>query len=881
MRGRYHLTGVVSSKGASEVSLTSCDREPIHLLGAIQPFGFLLSVSTDWRVLRASTNIERFLGLLPDEIIGQPANKVLAADLLHDIRGRLQTVAGTGIVERLFGQRLTPDGSQFDVAVHISGRETILEFEPSIGQVPAPLSVLRSMIARVERQTELRYICREAARQVRALTRFDRVMIYRFADDGSGEVVAESAVSDLPPFIGLRYPASDIPVQARALYRRNYLRIIADVNAEPVSIFPSTVPEGDQLDLSMSGIRSVSPIHLEYLRNMGVGASMSISIMQRGELWGLIACHHREPIRLDLEIRSTAELFGQMFSYLLESREREEDVAYELRTRDVHDQIATAFAAPEQALDGIPHFLTGVPDYLPCDGVGIYHAGNISLSGTTPTREEFVQLVRYLNKTNSGRVFATHELSKLFPPAADYPMRASGVLSIPISRVPRDYVVFFRQEVEKHVDWAGEPAKPELVGPNGVRLTPRKSFEAWRESVRDQSEKWSARELRAAEALRTTLIELVLRITDTADARRASAEQSQEILIAELNHRVRNILGLVRGLVSQSAAAATDIRHLVESLDQRVRSLARAHDILTSSEWKSNSLHALLRAEIETYGQFEGRVVLDGPDVLLQPRAFTPMTLVIHELVTNARKYGALSVFAGQITVTTSSDDLSNVKVAWRETGGPAVSAPLRRGFGSTILEQIIPFELNGSSSPRFLPEGYCLDLVLPAAIAHCVLAADPTTTSGSVADQTPADDLMLLAPLLHTCLLVEDNLFIAIDAEDMLRALGAKTVIVAKSVSEALAALEKLQFSFALLDINLGAENSLPIARQLRASGVPFAFGTGYSRGMVLNESYTHVPVVPKPYHRSKMVSALTRLVTSDQPPLSVADKLTGPGSN
>ena len=856
----------MSTGSKPDVSLTSCDREPIHLLGGIQPIGFLLSVSTDWRVLRASANIEAFLGRSPDDAIGSPVNQILSPDILHDIRGRLQTIAGTGIVERLFAQRLGPDGPLFDVAVHISGRETVLEFEPSIGQLPAPLSVLRSMLARIERQPDARLIYREAARQIRALTEFDRVMVYRFADDGTGEVVAESAVSDMSPFLGMRFPASDIPVQARALYRRNYLRIISDVDAVPVPILPSTLPEGDELDLSMSGLRSVSPIHLEYLRNMGVRASMSISILQRGELWGLIACHHREPIRLDLEIRSTAELFGQMFSYLLESREREEDVAYEVRTREVHNQIATAFAVPEQSLQNIPEFLTGVADYLPSDGVGIYYGGQVSLSGTTPTREEFVQLVRFLNRTASGKVFATHHLSEVFPPAADYPMRAAGILSIPISRVPRDYVVFFRRELEKRVDWAGEPTKPTLVGPHGVRLTPRKSFESWRETVLNQSEKWSARELRAAEALRTTLIELVLRISDTAQARRVAAEQSQEILIAELNHRVRNILGLVRGLVSQSAAAATDIRHLVESLDQRVRSLARAHDILTSNEWKSNSLHALLRAEIETYGQFEGRVVLNGPDVLLQPRAFTPITLVVHELVTNARKYGALSALGGQITVTTSNDELSNVMVNWCESGGPAVSAPLRRGFGSTILEQIIPFELNGSSRPRFLLSGYCLDLVLPADVAHCVMSEVEKVKASGTTHQDVLLDHEAFAPLLGTCLLVEDNLFIAIDAEDMLHALGASIVVVAKSVPEALGALEKMQFTFALLDINLGAENSLPIARQLQTGGVPFAFGTGYSKGMVLGELFAQVPIVPKPYHRSKMIAALSQLMVSEE---------------
>jgi CheY-like chemotaxis protein len=211
--------------------------------------------------------------------------------------------------------------------------------------------------------------------------------------------------------------------------------------------------------------------------------------------------------------------------------------------------------------------------------------------------------------------------------------------------------------------------------------------------------------------------------------------------------------------------------------------------------------------------------------------------------------------------------------VAWCETGGPIVSTPFRRGFGSTILEQIIPFELNGSSSPRFPPEGFCLDLVLPADIAHCVMAEVEGAKTSTNNQNVPVDHAVFAA-LLDTCLLVEDNLFIAIDAEDMLRALGAEIVVVAKSVPEALAALEKFRFTFALLDINLGGENSLPIARQLQASNVPFAFGTGYSKGLVLGDLFAQVPIVPKPYHRSKMTTALTRLVTSDQAAFSLADQ-------
>ena len=399
-------------------------------------------------------------------------------------------------------------------------------------------------------------------------------------------------------------------------------------------------------------------------------------------------------------------------------------------------------------------------------------------------------------------------------------------------------------------------------GPNGPRLTPRKSFEAWRESVRLQSERWSAGELRAAEKLRVTLIEIILRMSESVQTDRQAAQQSQELLVAELNHRVRNILGLVRGLISQSAATASDIRALVESLDHRIRSLARAQDLLTSSDWMPTPLHSLLSAEIETYGKVEDRLILIGPEVVLQPRAFTPMALVVHELVTNARKYGALSVPAGRITVTTSSDEVGNVSVTWAETGGPSVAAPVRKGFGSTVLAQVIPFELHGSSTPRYLTIGYCFDIALPAAVARCIerpsAAQSPAVESVGA---TPADVKRLLAK----CLLVEDNLFIAIDAEDLLRSLGAEDVVVANSVADALAVLATQTFSFALLDVSLGLENSLPVARHVQALAIPFAFGTGYGEDLSMGEALASVPVITKPYHRVSILKVLDKLAAPD----------------
>ena len=298
----------------------------------------------------------------------------------------------------------------------------------------------------------------------------------------------------------------------------------------------------------------------------------------------------------------------------------------------------------------------------------------------------------------------------------------------------------------------------------------------------------------------------------------------------------------------------------VSSIDQRIGSLARAHDLLSSNNGKPASLHDLLRFEIATYSELESRLILVGPDVLLPPKSFTAMALVVHELVTNARKYGALSATGGIVTVETSLDKILNVLVSWRESGGPIVARPTRRGFGSTLIEQLIPFEMNGMSKPQFLPPGFVLDVLLPAAMAQAVQGS---TISGPAHEAAlTAMDEKALTQLLRVCLVVEDNLFIALDAEDMLNSLGAGKVVKANSIAEARTVMSGEKFSFALLDVNLGSDNSLPIARTLIANGVPFVFGTGYGEALALPATMTNVPIVSKPYHRIALTNAFVGMV-------------------
>lgn len=839
-------------------SVTDCDREPIHQLGTIQPTGFLIGVSADWIVLHASANVAAWLGLGPDDLLGVPLGRVIETEALHLIRGRLQVAQVNGGVERAYGVRLTAAGPLCDVAVHLSDTTIVIEAETS-ALIPSQDAgtMVRTMIGRVERSRDFDGFCREAARQLRALTGFDRVMVYRFAPDESGEVIAESVVHGIGSFLGLRYPASDIPQQARRLYEKTWLRCIADVAADPVPLVPQVDPTGKPLDLSLSLLRSVSPIHVEYLRNMGVAASASVSILRHGKLWGLFACHHRKPLSLSFERRTTAELFGQMFSLLLEGRERERDAQYETEARHAHTRILSLMADSESPIDSMQTFADEFRKLIHCEGFACYINEQLILEGETPTREEVLGIVRFLNRAPPSRIYRTDEIGAVHEPGRDFTERACGLMAIPVSRAPRDYLVFFRKEAVRTVTWAGDPSKPVSYGVNGPRLTPRKSFEAWSETVRGRSLPWSEVDVRIAEALRITLLEVVLRLADVAVRTRKEAHERQELLIAELNHRVRNILSLVRALVRQSEGGATDVHQFAAIVSGRIDALARAHDQITAENWGPAPLRLLLGAEIAAYlSDRSERVTLTGPEVLLSPQAFSVFALVVHELVTNSAKYGGLSDSGGRIAVDWSFDSAGRLVILWQEHGGPPVQAPSRRGFGTTVIERSVPHDLQGEAEVTYALAGLRARFVLPE--SHVTVAATGAAGATTTPPVPPQPDFVIGGPVL----LLEDNVIIAMSTEDVLLALGATRVNTASNTRQAMELLREDPPIVAVLDINLGEETSLPVAGHLRALGVPFVFATGYGESAALPEEFGDVPVLKKPYASDQVKRVLAGLL-------------------
>jgi len=625
------------------------------------------------------------------------------------------------------------------------------------------------------------------------------------------------------------------------------------VRATPVPLTPSLGGTSANLDLSMSTLRAHSTMHVEYLQNMGVGSTMTVSLVRDGRLWGLISCHHITARHVGFEQRTTAELFGEILSLMIEKQELAELIAYQVHTQQIQQRLVITGAEAGPVSHTVEQLAQDLADLVPCDGFAIYVRGKVTIHGQTPSVDDCERLKNFLDEHASNEIYATNELGREYAPAREFPQFA-GLLVLPMSSLRQDYIVFFRYEEAHAVTWAGRPAKLLVVDPTGPRLSPRKSFAAWREVVRGHSAAWTPNELAAAEMIRITFLEVALQHAGATETESRATAQKHEVLIAELNHRVRNILGLIRGLVAQSRLSAQDVDTFATVLGDRVHALARAHDQITEKNWGPGSLRSLVATEAAAFlGNGAARVSLNGPETLLQPQAFSTLALVVHELMTNAAKYGALSGAFGQVVINWKFSVEGGLILDWHELGGPRVSEPTRRGFGSTIIQKSIPHELGGEVTLDYATTGLHAQFLIPS--PYAVLGEGPAL------EPATAKMVLPVGRLSGTVLLVEDNIIIALEAEGMLMALGADDVLVASDVAGALRLLASARPTFALLDINLGSESSWPIASHLRDLGVRYAFATGYNDGIAYPLEHRHAPVISKPYTKDTVAQVLSKI--------------------
>ncbi|GJG88824.1 histidine kinase [Gemmatimonadetes bacterium T265] len=528
------------------VDLETCDREPIHLIGGVQPHGALLAVEgPELRVTRASANAAERLGVSDGvspggrALLGRPLGEVVGAGPAAALAAAGAEAAADDAARAYHPVAVEVAGRAFEVVVHRGADGgLLLEFEPAPGEalgVAAFHATVRRTMAAVARGTSVRAAAAAVADEVRRVTGFDRVWVYRFHEDWHGEIIAESRADAVAEsWLDLHYPAADIPAQARALFLRHWLRLIVDVHAEPSSVLGDG---GGPLDLSDCVLRAVSPVHLEYLRNMGVRASMSVSLVRDGALWGLVSCHHYAgPRRVSYDVRAACELLAQAFSTQLGLLEATEDREYALRLGAVRAALLERMAGAGDVVDGLlaaPGLLlelTGAEGAALCLG-----DGECATVGRTPGAAEVRALAAWLaagRDASDADTFVSDNLGAAFPPAAAYADAASGVLAVALSRVRPYYVLWFRPQAAQTMRWGGDPAdKPVRVGADGVaRLTPRGSFAAWEEGVRGRSRPWRRAEVEAARALRGTVVDALLTRADELAALNRALEQSNREL---------------------------------------------------------------------------------------------------------------------------------------------------------------------------------------------------------------------------------------------------------------------------------------------------------------------------------------------------------------
>ncbi|WP_158800650.1 ATP-binding protein [Pedobacter sp. L105] len=498
---------------SNTVDLTNCDKEPIHIPGKIQSHGFLITVDIQTLTINyISENTSSFIAADATTLLGLPFGQFENLAGLKEESGQLLQLLKLGEAQKNF-DTINPypvkiDGNSYYLIVSVSGDQYLLEFEPVTLAYDIQNQIGKS-VSEILMGKNLRSLLQHTAKEIRELIHYDRVMIYKFLEDGHGEVIAEVKNEDLESFYGLHYPASDIPKQARELYKLNYTRIIADVNTQDASILTH---QNAPLDLTHSVLRAVSPMHIQYLRNMGVESSFSISLILHGELWGLVACHNYSPKFIDYKAREAAKLIGKIVSSALEYREDEEQAEQQNNYQTAINSLNFHLTKDEDLVTVLTKQEYTVKDIIGATGAAVLFGQEISVLGQTPDPKQLRGLFDWLKATMNDAVYYTHRLPEVYYPAKEFKQNGSGIIACMISREMDEMIVWFKPEQITFIQWAGNPEKPVLPSADGMlNLSPRNSFEIFSQLVENTALKWTKVEISNVIKLREKIINAINR----------------------------------------------------------------------------------------------------------------------------------------------------------------------------------------------------------------------------------------------------------------------------------------------------------------------------------------------------------------------------------
>lgn len=584
-----------------KADLSNCEREEIHLAGSIQPHGVLLVVSEpDHRVIQASANAAEFLNL--KAVLGMPLAD-LDGDLLFRILPHLDpTSQGMPIAVRC---SIGSPSAEFDGLLHRPpAGGLIIELERAGPSVDLSRHIARAL-EKIRTASSLRALCDEAATLFQDRTGYDRVMVYRFDDEGHGEVFSERRKPDLEAYLGNRYPASDIPQMARRLYERTRVRVLVDVSYEPVPLQPRLSPlTGRDLDMSLCFLRSMSPIHLQYLKNMGVGATLVVSLVVGGKLWGLVACHHYEPRFIHFELRAVCELLAEAIATRIAALESFAQSQSEIFVQRLEQRMIEAVSREGDWRAAIFDSSQSILQPLGASGGALIYEGQIVSTGEVPGTQEIREIGTWLDTQRGTTVLATASLGLEFPEFAGIIKVASGIAATAISNNPGEYLIWFRPERIRTVTWGGDPLKPFVIGDDPSDLSPRRSFAQWHQLVEGTSEPWTPADIAAGRLIGQSVADIVLqfRAVRTLIAQdqleqfsRHVRVSEQPVIIAGIDGRILLMNDAFKMLLPKDHLAVRRLDELAGAFQQPENFLRNVGELLNQHRaWRGE---LLLRSE--------------------------------------------------------------------------------------------------------------------------------------------------------------------------------------------------------------------------------------------------------------------------------------------